>query len=134
MEPGAPTPRKPSNRKSVEIGGVRDPQLGVQLAIAEAHGFFKDEGLDATVHWTESGSDIVPLMTARAIALAIGGANSQVTLTGLKAPVKTIAVSNSAGTQGLVLAPGVKLSTHDNWKASALPRPASLRVHGRSRN
>ena len=41
---------------SFEITCVRDPQLGAQLAIAEHHGYFKDEGLTVTIHWNEDKS------------------------------------------------------------------------------
>ena len=41
-------------QSSFEIAGVRDPQLGAQLAIAEHYGYFKDAGLTVTIHWNQS--------------------------------------------------------------------------------
>src|SRR4051794_8176517 len=47
---------------SFEIAGVRDPQLGAQLAIAEHYGYFKDEGLNVTTHWNQSAADTLTVM------------------------------------------------------------------------
>jgi ABC-type nitrate/sulfonate/bicarbonate transport system substrate-binding protein len=43
-------------QSTIEITGVHDPQLGAQLAIAEHYGYFKDAGLDATIHWNQSAA------------------------------------------------------------------------------
>jgi ABC-type nitrate/sulfonate/bicarbonate transport system substrate-binding protein len=45
----------------IEIAAVRDPQLGAQVAIAEEFGYFKDEGIDAMVHWNQSGAGSIRL-------------------------------------------------------------------------
>lgn len=43
----------------VAIVATRDTQVGVQLAIADALGYFKDEGLQVSPKWVQSGDDVV---------------------------------------------------------------------------
>jgi ABC-type nitrate/sulfonate/bicarbonate transport system substrate-binding protein len=97
-------------QNSVEIGGVRDPQLGTQLLIADKMGLFKAQGLNVTVHWTESASDIMSFLSGGALYLATSSVNNQVILASKNIAVKAVAgLCDGAGTQGLVLGPGVKL-------------------------
>ncbi len=97
--------------KSVEIAGVHDPQLGAQLSIAEAYGYFKDEGLDVTIHWNQSAADTLTTM-ASGIPVGVGGIFTQVVFSGQNMPIKTIAaLADISETQGFVLSPGVKLAS-----------------------
>lgn len=99
-------------QRKVQLAAVRDTQLGAQVAIADALGFFKDEGLDMTVQWTTSGADIITFMAGGATYLAAGGGFTGIVLTTQGTPVKVIAgLADMAGTQGLALAPGLKLSS-----------------------
>ena len=41
-------------QEDIDIHVVRDPQLGVQMAIADYYGYFNDEGLTITIHWAQS--------------------------------------------------------------------------------
>lgn len=105
----------------VEMAAVRDTQLGAQVAIADALGFFKDEGLDMTVHWTTSGADIITFMAGGATYLAAGGGFNGIVLRTQGAPVKIIAgLADMSGTQGLALAPGVKLSSPKDLEGKKL--------------
>ena len=47
--------------KQVEIWAVKDPQEAAQIALADALGYYKEEGLDATVKWIVSGTDMPSL-------------------------------------------------------------------------
>jgi ABC-type nitrate/sulfonate/bicarbonate transport system substrate-binding protein len=95
----------------IEIAAVRDPQLGAQVAIAEEFGFFKDQGLDATVHWNQSGADVITVMAGGSQYIGTGGVFAEVVFGGQDLPVKIIAaLADIAETQGFVLSPGVKLS------------------------
>ena len=99
----------PETRK-VEIAGVRDPQLGAQLAIAQQHGFFGDAGLDVTIHWNQSAADTLTTM-ASGVPVGVGGIFTQVVFSGQNLPIRTItALADIAETQGFALAPGVKLA------------------------
>ena len=53
----------------VSIVATRDTQVGVQLAIADALGYFKDEGLQVTPRWVQSGDDVVQLLGAGAVPI-----------------------------------------------------------------
>jgi NitT/TauT family transport system substrate-binding protein len=98
-------------QKTIEIAGVRDPQLGAQLAIAQHHGYYKDAGLDVTIHWNQSAADTLTTM-ASGINVGVGGIFTQVVFCGQKLPIRTISsLADIAATQGFVLSPGVKLAS-----------------------
>ena len=97
---------------AITLGGNRDPQLGAQIIVAHLKGYFKDEGLDATISWTDTSGDLLPLMASGSVNIAgIGIANiANLIQRGVKA--KAIAsLCDYSGTQGLVLRPGLKLSS-----------------------
>jgi NitT/TauT family transport system substrate-binding protein len=99
-------------QSSIEIAGVRDPQLGAQLAIAEHHGYFKDAGLTVKIHWNQSAADTLTVMAGGNQYLGVGGAFTQIVFSGQKLPIRIIsALADIAPTQGFALAPGVKLSS-----------------------
>jgi NitT/TauT family transport system substrate-binding protein len=96
----------------IEIAAVRDPQLGAQIAIAEEFGYFRDEGLDATVHWNQSGADVITVMAGGSQYIGTGGVFAEVVFGGQELPIKIVAaLADIAETQGFVLSPGVKLSS-----------------------
>ncbi|HWX60888.1 ABC transporter substrate-binding protein [Bradyrhizobium sp.] len=97
---------------SFEIAGVRDPQLGAQLAIAEHYGYFKDEGLTVTIHWNQSGADTLTVMAGGSQPIGVGGAFTQIVFSGQKLPIRAIsALADIAPTQGFALSPDVKLTS-----------------------
>ena len=99
-------------QKDVDIAVVRDPQLGAQMAIANHYGYFKDEGLNVTIHWNQSGADIITMMAGGSAYLAAGSVFGQVLFTNQGLPIKTIAaLADISETQGFVLSPGVKLAS-----------------------
>ena len=99
-------------QKDVDITVVRDPQLGAQMAIANHYGYFKDEGLNVAIHWTQSGADVITVMAGGSVYLAAGSVFGQVLFVNQGIPVKTIAaLADIAETQGFVLSPGVKLAS-----------------------
>lgn len=102
----------PIEQPRIELASVRDTQLGAQVAVADALGLFKQQGLDVTVHWTQSGADIITFMAGGAQYLCAGGSFSGIVLAAQQVPVKIIAaLADMAGTQGLALAPGVTLAS-----------------------
>jgi ABC-type nitrate/sulfonate/bicarbonate transport system substrate-binding protein len=99
-------------QSNLELAAVRDPQLGAQVAIANHYGYFKEEGLNVTVRWTQSGADIMTFMASGQQNLAAGSTLGQVLMGAQDLPVKTIAaLADNAATQGLMLSPGVKLGS-----------------------
>jgi len=105
---------------SVEIAGVRDPQLGAQLAVADTYGYFKDEGLDVSLHYNQSAADTLTTMAA-GIPVGVGGIFTQVVLAGQGLPVRTVsALADIAETQGFVISPNVKLATPKDLEGKKL--------------
>jgi ABC-type nitrate/sulfonate/bicarbonate transport system substrate-binding protein len=99
-------------QSNIEIAGVRDPQLGAQLAIADHYGYFKDAGLNATIHWNQSAADTLTVMAGGSQYLGVGGAFTQIVFSGQKLPIRIIsALADIAPTQGFALSPGVKLAS-----------------------
>jgi NitT/TauT family transport system substrate-binding protein len=96
---------------TLELISPRDPQVGAQVAIADALGYFKDEGLTVTVRWVPTTGDVITLMAGGTQHLGTGISFSQVVFGGQKLPIKTIApLADVAGAIGMVLSPGVKIS------------------------
>ncbi|MBL6456505.1 ABC transporter substrate-binding protein [Belnapia sp. T6] len=99
-------------QSAVEIIGVRDPQLGAQLAVADQLGLFKEQGLEVTIRWTQSAGDVLTIMGGGSAPIGVGGSFTQVVFGGQKLPIRTItALADIAETQGFVLSPGVKLAS-----------------------
>ena len=110
---GMPSARAadPIEQKDVDITVVRDPQLGGQMAIANHYGYFKDEGLNVTIHWTQSGADIITVMAGGSVYLGAGSMFGQVLFVNQGLPIKTIAaLADISETQGFALSPGIKLA------------------------
>ncbi|GAC1341888.1 MAG: hypothetical protein NVSMB18_14900 [Acetobacteraceae bacterium] len=106
--------------RTVEIAGVRDPQLGAQLAIGDAYGYFRDEGLDINLHWNQSAADTLTTM-ASGVPVGVGGIFSQVVFAGQKLPIKTItALADISETQGFVISPGIKLNSPKDLEGKKL--------------
>jgi ABC-type nitrate/sulfonate/bicarbonate transport system substrate-binding protein len=97
---------------AVDIVATRDTQIGAQLAIADALGYFKDEGLQVTPKWVQSGDDVVQLMGSGAVPVGCASTFGATLLAAQKMPIHAVAgLADIGGTQGFVLAPGVKLSS-----------------------
>src|SRR5581483_9364780 len=53
--------KAPPEVTQIEIWAVRDPQEAAQIALASELGYFKDEGVDVTIKWIVSGTDMQSL-------------------------------------------------------------------------
>lgn len=105
---------------AIEIAGVRDPQLGAQLAVADAYGYFKDEGLEVNLHWNQSAADTLTTM-ASGVPVGVGGIFTQVVFAGQKLPIKTITMlADISETQGFVISPGVTLASPKDLEGKKL--------------
>lgn len=97
---------------SLEIGANRDPQLGAQIMIALAKDFFKAEGLDVKVRWTQVSGDLQPLMAGGALNIGTLGLTQIIAMRARKVNLRAICVlCDHSGTQGLVLSPGKTLNS-----------------------
>jgi len=96
----------------VAIVATRDTQVGAQLAIADALGYFKDEGLQVSPKWVQSGDDVVQLLGAGAVPMGCASTFGATLLAAQRIPVHAVqGLADMAGTQGFVLAPNVKLAS-----------------------
>lgn len=96
---------------SLEVIGVRDPQLGAQLAIASEFNLFREQGISVNIRWTQSAADTLTIMGGGSAHIGVGGSFTQVVFGGQRLPIRTIsALADIAETQGFVLSPGVRLS------------------------
>jgi len=94
----------------VAIVATRDTQVGVQLAIADALGYFKDEGLQVSPKWVQSGDDVVQLLGAGAVPMGCASTFGATLLAAQHIPIHAVqGLADMAGTQGFVLGPNVKL-------------------------
>jgi ABC-type nitrate/sulfonate/bicarbonate transport system substrate-binding protein len=97
---------------AVDIVATRDTQNGAQLAIADALGYFKDEGLQVSPKWVQTADDVVQVMGSGTMPVGCASTFAATLLAAQKMPVHAIAgLADIGGTQGFVLAPGVKLSS-----------------------
>jgi len=97
---------------TVDIVATRDTQNGAQLAIADALGYFKDEGLQVAPKWVQTADDVVQLMGSGAVPVGCASTFAATLLAAQKMPIHAIAgLADIGGTQGFALAPGVKLSS-----------------------
>src|ERR1700687_5724073 len=64
---GAARAQDKLEQTNVDIVATRDTQVGAQLAIADALGYFKDEGLTVTPKWVQSGDEVVQLLGSGAV-------------------------------------------------------------------
>jgi ABC-type nitrate/sulfonate/bicarbonate transport system substrate-binding protein len=95
----------------VGIVATRDTQVGVQLAIADALGYFKDEGLQVAPRWVQSGDDVVQLLGAGATPMGCASTFGATLLAAQRIPIHAVqGVADMAGTQGFALGPNAKLT------------------------
>ncbi|MBR0642380.1 ABC transporter substrate-binding protein [Plastoroseomonas hellenica] len=96
--------------REFEFLGVRDPQLGMQLAVAQHYGLFREEGIDVTFRWQVSGGEVLTVMGS-GFPIGVGSPFGQIALAAQNMPVKILAgLADISDTQGLVLAPGVTIA------------------------
>lgn len=88
---------------SVTIGTTRDPNNGAQVIVAQALGFFKESGVDATVKYFSSGAELANAMAAQAVSIGAGGSVPTTLLRGAGLQIVVLAQeSNISGVTKLV--------------------------------
>jgi NitT/TauT family transport system substrate-binding protein len=93
-------------QKQVDIWAVRDPQEAAAIAIAKELNFYKDEGLEATVKWIVSGTDMPSLVASGQINFAGESVITSAILRDKGIDVRYVMpTANIAGTQCFVLGP-----------------------------
>ncbi|MBL6456504.1 ABC transporter substrate-binding protein [Belnapia sp. T6] len=96
--------------REFEMLGVRDPQLGMQLAVAEHFGLFREEGINITFRWQSSGGDVLTVMGS-GFPIGVGSVFGQIALASQGMPVKILTgLADISDTQGIALGPKVKIT------------------------
>src|SRR5260370_9643840 len=76
---------------TVDIVATRDTQNGAQLAIADALGYFKDEGLQVAPKWVQTADDVVQLIGSGAVPVGCASTFAATLLAAQKMPIHAIA-------------------------------------------
>lgn len=105
----------------VDIAATRDTQVGAQLAVADALGYFKDEGLKVSPKWVQSGDDTVQLLSAGAVPMGCNSTFGATLIAARKIPIHAVqGLDDMAGTQGFALGPNVKLQSPKDLEGKKL--------------
>jgi len=108
--PSAARAQTPEETK-IDIWAVRDPQEASSIALAKELNFYKDEGLDVTIKWIVSGTDMPSLIASGQINFAGESIVIPTILRDKGVDVRYVMpMANIAGTQCFVLGPksGIK--------------------------
>jgi ABC-type nitrate/sulfonate/bicarbonate transport system substrate-binding protein len=109
---GAANAQGKPEQTDLGIVATRDTQVGVQLAIADALGYFREEGLQVSPKWVQSGDDVVQLLGAGAVPMGCASTFGATLLAAQRIPIRAVqGLADMAGTQGFVLGPNVKLAS-----------------------
>jgi ABC-type nitrate/sulfonate/bicarbonate transport system substrate-binding protein len=108
----APARAQAPEQKSVEIWAVRDPQEAAPIALAKELNYYKDEGLDATIKWIVSGTDMASLVASGEINFAGESVSTAAILRDKGIDIRYVMpTANIAGTQCIVVGPDAKLTS-----------------------
>jgi ABC-type nitrate/sulfonate/bicarbonate transport system substrate-binding protein len=107
---GQPVQAQAPEQKKVEIWAVRDPQEASPIALARELNYYKDEGLDATVKWIVSGTDMASLVASGEINFAGESVITAAILRDKGIDVRYVMpTANIAGTQCIIIGPNAKI-------------------------
>jgi NitT/TauT family transport system substrate-binding protein len=109
---GSPAQAQAPEVKQVEIWAVRDPQEAAAIALAKELGYYNDVGLDATIKWIVSGTDMPSLVASGQINFAGESVSTAAILRDKGIDVRFVMpTANIAGTQCVVLGPNTKIKS-----------------------
>jgi len=93
----------------VAIGTAKDPNLAAEIAIAQAKGYFKDAGLDASIQYFPSGGDLMAAFVGGSIQFGSAGSTPVLILRSRPYPLVAVAqMSDISGAQQLITKPSVQ--------------------------
>lgn len=91
----------------VTIGTAKDPNLGSQILIAGARGFFRDEGIEADIKFFPTGGDLLSAFVGGSIQIGSASATPATVLRARPYPVTIIAqLADTAGGNQLIVREG----------------------------
>ncbi len=104
--------KQPPEVKQIEIWAVKDPQEASQIALADTLGYYKDEGLDATVKWIVSGTDMPSLAASGQVNFYGEGNFTTAILRDKGVDMRYVMrTADISGTQSFVLGPNAKIGS-----------------------
>jgi NitT/TauT family transport system substrate-binding protein len=93
----------------VTVGTAKDPNLAAEIVIARDKGFFKAEGLDATVAYFPSGGDLMAAVVGGSISIGSSGSTPLLTLRARPYSIRIVAqMSDISGAVQIVVKKSVK--------------------------
>ncbi|MDQ6669881.1 MAG: ABC transporter substrate-binding protein, partial [Chloroflexota bacterium] len=102
----------PPEVKQIEIWAVKDPQEAAQIALADTLGYYKDEGLDVTVKWIVSGTDMPSLAASGQVTFYGEGNFTAAILRDKDVDMRYVMrTADISGTQSFVLGPNAKVAS-----------------------
>lgn len=94
---------------AVTIGATKDPNQAAQIVIAREKGFYKAEGLDATVSIFPSGGDLMAAIVGGSVSIGAAGSTPSLTLRGRPYPIRVLSqVSDISGAVQIIVKNSVK--------------------------
>ena len=110
---------------AVTIGATKDPNQAAQIIIAREKGFYKAEGLDATVSIFPSGGDLMAALVGGSVSLGAAGSTPSLTLRARPYPVRALSqVSDISGAVQIIVKKSVK-SLNDLYGAKIAVMPGT---------
>ena len=104
--------KQPPEVKQIEIWAVKDPQEAAQIALADALGYYKEEGLDATIKWIVSGTNMPSLAASGQVNFYGEGNFTNAILRDKGVDMRyVVRTADISGTQSFVLGPNAKVSS-----------------------
>jgi NitT/TauT family transport system substrate-binding protein len=95
----------------LDFWAVRDAQMSGQIALASEMGFFKDEGLDVTVKWIVSGTDVPSLAASGEILMTAESVYISAMLQEKGVDMRyMMPLSDVGGSQQVVLGPNTEVN------------------------
>jgi ABC-type nitrate/sulfonate/bicarbonate transport system substrate-binding protein len=94
---------------AVTIGATKDPNQAAQIVIAREKGFYKAEGLDATVSIFPSGGDLMAAIVGGSVSIGAAGSTPSLTLRARPYPIRVLSqVSDISGAVQIIVKNSVK--------------------------
>lgn len=101
----------PTMAQNVELWTSRDAQQGSLPIIAQEQGFFRDNGVDVTVKFVSSGSELPAGMAGGTIPIAVAAATNPMAMAASGIPVKILAqISDISGIMQVVVRDGAGIT------------------------
>lgn len=115
--------------KTLDFWAVRDAQMSGQIAFASEMGYFKDEGLDVTVKWIVSGTDVPSLAASGEILMTGESVYISAMLQEKGVDMRyMMPMSDVGGSQQVVLGPNVDVSVPSDLEGKKIGMAAGAGV------